>query len=258
MLSCTHVTDTSFAIKCGGSEVTTSDGTVYEADNSISGTAPTSFYVSRTEKWGVSNVGLFVDKIANTSLVTGTNTPELFKTSRISPGSLRYYGMGLENGPYIVSLQFAEMILKDPSTKTWESTGRRVFDIYIQVKIVHQKSNLLHLAITLIPSYESSIVAVSFNYLYSKKIHLISHHLLCREFFNWETLTYQKRQVVSRKQLKKNSMLLCQKTILKFICSGLVRELAAYLMMVIMDHPFQPSVLFQVTHLNDSYRIHII
>ncbi|XP_010645966.1 probable LRR receptor-like serine/threonine-protein kinase At1g56140 isoform X3 [Vitis vinifera] len=123
---------TSFAIKCGGSEVTTSDGTVYEADNSISGTAPTSFYVSRTEKWGVSNVGLFVDKIANTSLVTGTNTPELFKTSRISPGSLRYYGMGLENGPYIVSLQFAEMILKDPSTKTWESTGRRVFDIYIQ------------------------------------------------------------------------------------------------------------------------------
>ncbi|KAJ9691461.1 hypothetical protein PVL29_013591 [Vitis rotundifolia] len=124
---------TSFSIKCGGPEVTTSDGTVYEADNSISGTAPTSFYVSRTEKWGVSNVGLFVDKIANTtSLVTGTNTPELFKTSRISPGSLRYYGMGLENGPYIVSLQFAEMILKDPSTKTWESTGRRVFDIYIQ------------------------------------------------------------------------------------------------------------------------------
>ena len=152
MLSCIHVTDTNFSIKCGGAEVTTPDGTVYEADNSISGTAPTSFYFSRTEKWAVSNVGLFGDRIANTtSQVTGTNTPELFTSSRISPGSLRYYGLGLVNGPYIVSLQFAEMLLKDPSTQTWESTGRRIFDIYIQVKIVYQKSHRLHLTITLFP-----------------------------------------------------------------------------------------------------------
>ena len=63
---------------------------------------------------------------------------------------------------------------------------------------------------------------------------------------------------MSRKQLKKNSMLLFQKTILKFICSGLVRELAAYHMMVIMDHLFRHSVLNQVTHLNDSYRFHMM
>ncbi|WJZ97123.1 hypothetical protein VitviT2T_015754 [Vitis vinifera] len=124
---------TNVSIKCGGQEVTTPDGMVYESDNSILGTASTSYYVSRSEKWAVSNVGLYVDRIANTSsLVNGTDTPELFKTSRISPGSLRYYGLGLKNGPYVVSLQFAEMLLKDPSTRTWESTGRRVFDIYIQ------------------------------------------------------------------------------------------------------------------------------
>lgn len=150
ILSCILATDTNFSIKCGGSEVTTPDGMVYESDNSISGTAPTSFYVSRTEKWGVSNVGLYVDRIATTaSQVTGTNTPELFKSARISPGSLRYYGLGLVNGPYIVSLQFAEMLLKDPNSQTWESTGRRIFDIYIQVKIMHQKSSHLHSTITL-------------------------------------------------------------------------------------------------------------
>ncbi|RVW19636.1 putative LRR receptor-like serine/threonine-protein kinase [Vitis vinifera] len=128
-----YIADTNVSIKCGGPEVIMPDGMVYEADNSISSTASTSFHESRSEKWAVSNVGLYVDKIANTtSQVNGTNTPELFKTSRISPGSLRYYGLGLQNGPYIVSLQFAEMLFKDPSTRTWESTGRRVFDIYIQ------------------------------------------------------------------------------------------------------------------------------
>ncbi|RVW62213.1 putative LRR receptor-like serine/threonine-protein kinase [Vitis vinifera] len=132
-LPCNTPRYTNVSIKCGGQEVTTPDGMVYESDNSILGTASTSYYVSRSEKWAVSNVGLYVDRIANTSsLVNGTDTPELFKTSRISPGSLRYYGLGLKNGPYVVSLQFAEMLLKDPSTRTWESTGRRVFDIYIQ------------------------------------------------------------------------------------------------------------------------------
>lgn len=139
-----YTTDTNVSIKCGGPEVTTPDGLVYQADNSIIGQASTSFYVSRLEKWAVSNVGLYVDKIANTtSLVNGTKTPELFKTSRISPGSLRYYGLGLVNGPYVVSLQFAETLLKDPSTRTWESTGRRVFDIYIQVIVIHKKTMLI-------------------------------------------------------------------------------------------------------------------
>ncbi|XVF39984.1 hypothetical protein PTKIN_Ptkin01aG0076900 [Pterospermum kingtungense] len=53
-------------------------------------------------------------------------------TSRVSPGSLRYYGLGLENGPYTVNLFFAETGIPDRSTQTWDSLGRRVFDVYIQ------------------------------------------------------------------------------------------------------------------------------
>ncbi|RVX04695.1 putative LRR receptor-like serine/threonine-protein kinase [Vitis vinifera] len=125
-----------FSIKCGGSEMRNAEGIVYEAENSTLGAA--SYYVTSTEKWAVSNVGLFSDRSnpsyvdSNLMQVTGTNTPELFQSSRISPGSLRYYGLGLENGPYIVSLEFAETVFKDRDTQTWESLGRRVFDIYIQ------------------------------------------------------------------------------------------------------------------------------
>lgn len=132
--------DANFSIKCGGSEMRNAEGIVYEAENSTLGAA--SYYVTSTEKWAVSNVGLFSDRSnpsyvdSNLMQVTGTNTPELFQSSRISPGSLRYYGLGLENGPYIVSLEFAETAFKDRDTQTWESLGRRVFDIYIQVKSV--------------------------------------------------------------------------------------------------------------------------
>ncbi|GKV50133.1 hypothetical protein SLEP1_g56845 [Rubroshorea leprosula] len=128
-----------FSVKCGGLEMTV-DGIKYEADNSFLSNA--SFYVINTEKWAVSNVGLFSEDnnlgyMQNTfPQVRNTNSPELYQTSRISPGSLRYYGLGLENGPYTVNLLFAETTFKDRSTQTWESLGRRVFDIYIQGTIV--------------------------------------------------------------------------------------------------------------------------
>ena len=134
------VVDANFAIKCGGPEMRTADGTVYEAENTSLGAA--SFSVTSTEKWAVSNVGLFADRrspeyVENTlTQVLSTNTPELYQTSRISPGSLRYFGLGLENGPYTVHLLFAETAFADRSSQTWESLGRRVFDIYIQVENV--------------------------------------------------------------------------------------------------------------------------
>ncbi|KAH7545624.1 hypothetical protein FEM48_Zijuj01G0113200 [Ziziphus jujuba var. spinosa] len=126
-----------FSIKCGGPEMKASNGITYEADNSSLG--PAMFYLSSTEKWGISNVGFFADRQApqyfeNTlTQVTGTDlTPELFQTARMSPGSLRYYGLGLENGSYTITLQFAEIGFEDRSSQTWKSLGRRVFDIYIQ------------------------------------------------------------------------------------------------------------------------------
>ncbi|GLT51143.1 hypothetical protein SLA2020_245730 [Shorea laevis] len=128
-----------FSIKCAGPEMT-ADGKKYEAENSSLGTA--SINVVSTEKWAVSNVGLFSDRknalyVQNTlAQVRNTNSPELYQTSRISPGSLRYYGLGLENGPYIVNLLFAETAFDDQRKQTWKSLGRRVFDIYIQGTIV--------------------------------------------------------------------------------------------------------------------------
>ncbi|XWS19960.1 hypothetical protein CRYUN_Cryun31cG0060500 [Craigia yunnanensis] len=124
-----------FSIKCGGPQMI-SNGIVFEAENRTLGAA--AFNVTSTQKWAVSNVGLFADRqnqqyVQNTlTQVIRTNTPELYQTSRLSPGSLRYYGLGLENGLYTVNLFFAETAFPDRSTQSWKSLGRRVFDVYIQ------------------------------------------------------------------------------------------------------------------------------
>ncbi|GKV44306.1 hypothetical protein SLEP1_g51498 [Rubroshorea leprosula] len=131
--------DANFAIKCGGPEIIV-DGITYEAETSYLGI--TSSYVIPTEKWAVSNVGSFTDRNNQPYMqnklerVRNTNSTELYQTSRISTGSLRYYGLGLANGPYTVNLHFAETVFNDPSSHTLESLGRRVFDIYIQGTIV--------------------------------------------------------------------------------------------------------------------------
>ncbi|XXG68692.1 hypothetical protein AAC387_Pa06g1720 [Persea americana] len=123
----------SFAVNCGGQSITSSTGT-YEEDNESLGAA--SYNVTDPIKWAVGNVG-FAESGTNattisTNLYTFTNTldPELFQTARLSPVSLRYYGLGLENGNYTISLQFAETAFK--YSQTWESVGRRIFDIYVQ------------------------------------------------------------------------------------------------------------------------------
>nr|KJB69989.1 hypothetical protein B456_011G052400 [Gossypium raimondii] len=124
-----------FAIKCGGPQMT-STGIIFEAENRTLGAA--TFNVTSTQKWAVSNAGLFADRqdpqfVQNTlAQVKSTNTPELYQTSRLSPGSLRYYGLGLQNGPYTVRLFFAETGFPGRTTQSWKSLARRVFDVYIQ------------------------------------------------------------------------------------------------------------------------------
>ncbi|KAG5532913.1 hypothetical protein RHGRI_027247 [Rhododendron griersonianum] len=127
-----------FAINCGGPEITSSSQIVYDWDNETLG--PATYYEASTKRWAVSNVGLFNDKndaqylsfssSQFTTLDTTLDT-ELLQTVRISPGSLRYFGLGLENGNYSVTLNVAEIAFLNPPT--WKSLGRRVFDIYIQV-----------------------------------------------------------------------------------------------------------------------------
>ncbi|KAK8594799.1 hypothetical protein V6N13_015715 [Hibiscus sabdariffa] len=124
-----------FSIKCGGREMT-SNGISFDAENSTLGAA--AFNVISTQKWAVSNVGLFADRrnqqyVQNTlSQIRSTNTPELYQTSRLSPGSLRYYGLGLQNGNYTIRLFFAETAFPERASQSWQSLGRRVFDVYIQ------------------------------------------------------------------------------------------------------------------------------
>ncbi|KAF9587454.1 hypothetical protein IFM89_002635 [Coptis chinensis] len=124
----------SFALNCGGPQKTSTDGTDFEAENSTLG--PASYYV-QDDRWAVSNIGVFGERFGapyiqnNLAQATGTLDPELFQTARLSPGSLRYFGLGLENGRYNVNLQFSETGQTE-SSRTWESLGRRVFDIYLQ------------------------------------------------------------------------------------------------------------------------------
>ncbi|KAI4333318.1 hypothetical protein L6164_018146 [Bauhinia variegata] len=128
-----------FAIKCGGPQITSSSGVVYERDNDTLG--PATYYVKDTDRWAVSNVGLFTGnnnpqyKSTVTNQFTNTLDSELFQTARLSASSLRYYGLGLENGNYNITLQFAETSILGTAT-TWKSLGRRVFDIYIQGNLV--------------------------------------------------------------------------------------------------------------------------
>ncbi|KAB1216929.1 hypothetical protein CJ030_MR4G016058 [Morella rubra] len=120
-----------FGIKCGGTQITSSSGIVYESDDETLG--PATYYVTNTNRWAVSNVGY-----ATGSNMYTTTSPhqvttldsELFQTARVSTSSLRYYGLGLVNGNYTVNLQFVETSIEN--TPTWKSLGRRVFDIYIQ------------------------------------------------------------------------------------------------------------------------------
>ncbi|AQK46204.1 Putative leucine-rich repeat receptor-like protein kinase family protein [Zea mays] len=106
----------------------------YQPDAASLGAA--SYYVTGAQTWGVSNVGKFMEASNGSYIIyslhqfQNTLDSELFQTARMSPSSLRYYGIGLENGNYTVTLQFAEFDFED--SQTWKSVGRRVFDIYLQ------------------------------------------------------------------------------------------------------------------------------
>ncbi|KAI8539527.1 hypothetical protein RHMOL_Rhmol09G0189700 [Rhododendron molle] len=128
-----------FAINCGGPEITSASQIVYERDNETLG--PATYYETSTKRWAVSNVGRFneMNNPQYTSVSSSqfnTLDSELLQTARISPGSLRYFGLGLKNGNYNVTLKFAETAFLNPPT--WKSLERHVFDIYIQGNLVRK------------------------------------------------------------------------------------------------------------------------
>ncbi|WZZ66568.1 hypothetical protein YC2023_077938 [Brassica napus] len=129
-----------FSVNCGGPDIRSSIGALYEKDEGELG--PASSFVSKKQRWAVSNVGLFTGSNSNQyralsdTPFANTSDSELFQSARLSASSLRYYGLGLENGGYSVTLQFGEIQIQ--GSGTWTSLGRRLFDIYVQGKLVEK------------------------------------------------------------------------------------------------------------------------
>lgn len=107
----------------------------YDDDSDAAG--PARFHQSGTRNWAFSTTGNFMDNDggdyytwSNKSSLSMPNA-ELYMDARVSPTSLTYYGFCLGNGNYTVNLHFAEIMFTND--QTFNSLGRRVFDIYIQV-----------------------------------------------------------------------------------------------------------------------------
>ncbi|OMO74702.1 hypothetical protein CCACVL1_16525 [Corchorus capsularis] len=134
----------SLHINCGGREETVG-GTIYEDDRD--GAGPSKFFQSRTN-WAFSSTGHFLDDDrptdtyiwTNTSKLPNMNASQLYMNARLSPISLTYYGFCLGNGNYTVNLHFAEIMFTNDNT--YNSLGRRIFDIYLQGKLVKKDFNI--------------------------------------------------------------------------------------------------------------------
>ncbi|XP_020983926.1 probable leucine-rich repeat receptor-like serine/threonine-protein kinase At3g14840 isoform X1 [Arachis duranensis] len=127
----------SLHINCGGKLITSSGNITYDEDTQEAGLARS---LRAGSNWAVSNTGHFFDSSfgdyytwSNTSKLT-MNNAELYTNARVSALSLTYYGFCMRNGSYTVNLHFAEIMFTDD--QTYSSLGRRVFDIYIQKKLV--------------------------------------------------------------------------------------------------------------------------
>ncbi|KAJ6864585.1 LRR receptor-like serine/threonine-protein kinase [Populus alba x Populus x berolinensis] len=122
--------DHSLFINCGGPQ-TLAEGNQYDEDN-----ATTKFY-SIPGKWAYSCSGDFISTTSNSSdyvkkMTCGVSISEesLYKTARLCPVSLIYYGFCLHKGNYTVQLHFAETVYTQD--EDYSSLGTRIFDVYIQ------------------------------------------------------------------------------------------------------------------------------
>ena len=120
--------DSDFFINCGGPQIRSVTGKVFEKENGDLGSASST--VSYFQRWAVSSVGLFAGSSNNMWVINSLDS-EIFQSARHSSSSLRYYGLGLENGGYTVTLQFAEIDIL--GTNSWRGLGTRRFNIYVQV-----------------------------------------------------------------------------------------------------------------------------
>ena len=123
----------SLHINCGGDNVVITNSShkiTYQADNNETKAATNQHF----ENWGVSSTGYLPNDIY---IITPTfalpeNSPAFYKSARQSAQSLVYYAFCLENGAYNVKLHFME--IQFSNEEPYSRLGRRIFDIYLQVK----------------------------------------------------------------------------------------------------------------------------
>ncbi|KAK3005978.1 hypothetical protein RJ639_017048 [Escallonia herrerae] len=136
----------SLHINCGGKEIVVNNNTKYEADLEPRGA---SMYYSG-QSWAFSSTGNFMDNDVDADVYIDTNISAIYNVSasisdlytraRVSPLSLTYYGLCLMNGNYTVKLHFAEIVFTPKSS--FVSLGKRIFDVYIQGKLVLKDFNI--------------------------------------------------------------------------------------------------------------------
>ncbi|KAK1404902.1 LRR receptor serine/threonine-protein kinase [Heracleum sosnowskyi] len=127
----------SLFINCGGPKIE-SGGKEYEQDMATEGAS----YFYLTDRWAYSSTGVFMyndrsNFVARKANVTGG---EYYQTARLSPSSLKYYGLCLQKGSYKVRLHFSEIQFSDDAT--YRSVGRRIFDVSIQGNVVWKDFNI--------------------------------------------------------------------------------------------------------------------
>ncbi|KAK9014258.1 hypothetical protein V6N11_005421 [Hibiscus sabdariffa] len=136
-----NVNSHSLYVNCGGNDVTI-NGKTYIGDRTF-GTGVGATLYQNNDNWGFSSTGDFRDdndelnsQSRFTRAVRSPNLPELYTTARLSALSLTYYQYCLENGNYSLTLHFAE--IQFSNNASCGSLGRRLFDIYIQDKLMEK------------------------------------------------------------------------------------------------------------------------
>ncbi|KAG4195775.1 hypothetical protein ERO13_A06G127800v2 [Gossypium hirsutum] len=134
-------------VNCGGKGTRIKEhktNILYEGDGDVEGGAA-KYYIKEDSYWGFSSTGDFMDDndFQNTRYTVSkplSNISELYTTARRAPISLTYFHYCLENGNYTITFNFAE--LQFTPDEAYNSLGRRIFDIYVQEKLVWKDFNI--------------------------------------------------------------------------------------------------------------------
>ncbi|XP_044474274.1 probable LRR receptor-like serine/threonine-protein kinase At1g53430 isoform X2 [Mangifera indica] len=132
----------SLFINCGGGSLN-SGGNTYEEDYNKEGQ---SVFAPVGTRWAYSSTGIFTGNESLNYVVSspsGLNVSgeEYYKTARLSPQSLRYFGLCMRQGSYNVKLHFAEIMFTND--QTFSSLGKRIFDVSIQGEVVLSDFNIM-------------------------------------------------------------------------------------------------------------------